>query len=83
MTKDVQQNPLATVSSMNSVPLLFQVKLGFSDSVALPGSAVRLHLQAAPGSLCSIRAVDQSILLLRPEAELSRDSVSHFSAEPC
>ncbi|XP_074009208.1 alpha-2-macroglobulin-like protein 1 [Numenius arquata] len=51
------------------------VKLGFSDTVALPGSAVRLHLQAAPGSLCSVRAVDQSILLLRPEAELSRDSV--------
>ncbi|XP_009698743.1 PREDICTED: alpha-2-macroglobulin-like protein 1 [Cariama cristata] len=51
------------------------VKLGFSDTVALPGSAVRLHLQAAPGSLCSIRAVDQSVLLLRPEAELSRDSV--------
>ncbi|KAM9030221.1 alpha-2-macroglobulin-like protein 1 isoform 1-T1 [Ara ararauna] len=54
------------------------VKLGFSDSVALPGSAVRLHLQAAPGSLCSIRAVDQSILLLRPEAELSRDSVYYM-----
>ncbi|XP_074444944.1 alpha-2-macroglobulin-like protein 1 [Larus michahellis] len=51
------------------------VKLGFSDTVALPGSAVRLHLQAAPGSLCSIRAVDRSVLLLRPEAELSRDSV--------
>ncbi|KFP82837.1 Alpha-2-macroglobulin-like 1, partial [Apaloderma vittatum] len=55
-----------------------QVKLGFSEAVALPGSAVRLHLQAAPGSLCSIRAVDQSILLLRPEAELSRDSVRWF-----
>nr|XP_021389580.1 alpha-2-macroglobulin-like protein 1 isoform X1 [Lonchura striata domestica] len=52
-----------------------RVKLGFSDAVALPGSAVRLHLQAAPGSLCSIRAVDKSVLLLRPEAELSRDSV--------
>ncbi|NXQ95320.1 A2ML1 protein, partial [Sagittarius serpentarius] len=50
-----------------------QVKLGFSDTVALPGSAVRLHLQAAPGSLCSIRAVDQSVLLLRPAAELSMD----------
>ncbi|NWT41345.1 A2ML1 protein, partial [Chroicocephalus maculipennis] len=49
------------------------VKLGFSDTVALPGSAVRLRLQAAPGSLCSIRAVDRSVLLLRPEAELSRD----------
>ncbi|XP_009985556.1 PREDICTED: alpha-2-macroglobulin-like protein 1 [Tauraco erythrolophus] len=51
------------------------VKLAFSDTVVLPGSAVGLHLQAAPGSLCSIRAVDQSVLLLRPEAELSRDSV--------
>ncbi|NXT78645.1 A2ML1 protein, partial [Zapornia atra] len=56
-----------------------QVKLGFSDAVALPGSSVRLHLQAAPGSLCSIRAVDHSILLLRPEAELSRDSVRTMS----
>ncbi|NWH24600.1 A2ML1 protein, partial [Grus americana] len=57
------------------VPKCFRnhVKLGFSDTVALPGSAVHLHLQAAPGSLCSIRAVDQSVLLLRPEAELSRD----------
>ncbi|NXT41695.1 A2ML1 protein, partial [Pelecanoides urinatrix] len=53
------------------------VELGFSDTVALPGSAVRLHLQAAPGSLCSIRAVDQSVLLLRPEAELSRDRWFH------
>ncbi|XP_038009161.1 alpha-2-macroglobulin-like protein 1 isoform X2 [Motacilla alba alba] len=51
------------------------VKLGFSDAVALPGSTVHLHLQAAPGSLCSVRAVDKSVLLLRPEAELSRDSV--------
>ncbi|NXQ09809.1 A2ML1 protein, partial [Peucedramus taeniatus] len=55
------------------------VKLGFSDAVALPGSTVRLHLQAAPGSLCSIRAVDKSVLLLRPEAELSRDSVRMMS----
>ncbi|XP_016157359.1 PREDICTED: alpha-2-macroglobulin-like protein 1 isoform X1 [Ficedula albicollis] len=54
------------------------VKLGFSDSVALPGSTVRLHLQAAPGSLCSIRAVDKSVLLLRPEAELSKDSVHNM-----
>ncbi|PKK22298.1 alpha-2-macroglobulin-like protein 1, transcript variant X2 [Columba livia] len=51
------------------------VKLGFSGRVALPGSTVHLHLQAARGSLCSIHAVDQSVLLLRPEAELSRDSV--------
>ncbi|NXU86298.1 A2ML1 protein, partial [Xiphorhynchus elegans] len=59
------------------------VKLGFSDTVALPGSSVRLHLQAAPGSLCSIRAVDQSVLLLRPEAELSRDSQDSSKFSPC
>ncbi|NXT61541.1 A2ML1 protein, partial [Chaetops frenatus] len=52
-----------------------RVELGFSDAVAVPGSTVRLRLQAAPGSLCSIRAVDKGVLLLRPEAELSRDSV--------
>ncbi|NWT28579.1 A2ML1 protein, partial [Cardinalis cardinalis] len=59
------------------------VKLGFSEAVALPGSTVQVHLQAAPGSLCSIRAVDKSVLLLRPEAELSRDSVSHSSSGRC
>ncbi|XP_068022133.1 alpha-2-macroglobulin-like protein 1 [Melanerpes formicivorus] len=59
------------------VPKCFRnhVKLGFSDTVALPGSSVRLHVQAAPGSLCSVRAVDQGVLLLRPEAELSKSSV--------
>ncbi|KFQ32830.1 Alpha-2-macroglobulin-like 1, partial [Mesitornis unicolor] len=55
------------------------VKIGFSDTVALPGSAVHLHLKAAPGSLCSIRAVDQSVLLLRPEAELSKDRLGFGS----
>ncbi|NWH94490.1 A2ML1 protein, partial [Aegithalos caudatus] len=59
------------------------VKLGFSEAVALPGSTVHLRLQAAPGSLCSIRAVDKSVLLLRPEAELSKDSVSHLGADWC
>ncbi|XP_025971285.2 alpha-2-macroglobulin-like protein 1 isoform X3 [Dromaius novaehollandiae] len=58
------------------------VKLGFSDTVALPGSAVHLHLQAAPGSLCSIRAVDHSVLLLRPAAELSRASVYSMFSYP-
>ncbi|XP_010216068.1 PREDICTED: alpha-2-macroglobulin-like protein 1 isoform X2 [Tinamus guttatus] len=58
------------------------VKLGFSDKVALPGTPVHLHVQAAPGSLCSIRAVDQSVLLLRPAAELSRDSVHSMFSYP-
>lgn len=37
---------------------------------------MELQLQAAPGSLCAVRAVDESVLLLRPERELSNSSVS-------
>ncbi|XP_065603293.1 alpha-2-macroglobulin-like protein 1 [Cyrtonyx montezumae] len=48
-----------------------KVKMAFSKERALPGSALRLELEAAPGSLCAIRAVDRSVLLLKPEAELS------------
>lgn len=53
-----------------------QVSLGFSPSQQLPGSDLELQLQAAPGSLCAVRAVDESVLLLRPEIELSNNSVS-------
>uniref|UniRef100_A0A8C5VC95 Alpha-2-macroglobulin like 1 n=1 Tax=Microcebus murinus TaxID=30608 RepID=A0A8C5VC95_MICMU len=60
-----------------SVEMCFdnQVSLGFSPSRQLPGADVELQLQAAPGSLCAIRAVDESVLLLRPETELSNSSV--------
>ncbi|KAM9174865.1 alpha-2-macroglobulin-like protein 1 [Mergus octosetaceus] len=50
-----------------------KVKLAFSEERALPGSALRLELEAAPRSLCAIRAVDRSVLLLKPEAELSME----------
>ncbi|XP_064415024.1 alpha-2-macroglobulin-like [Latimeria chalumnae] len=52
-----------------------KVKLEFSTPEDLPGAEMNLHLQASPGSLCAIRAVDQSVLLLQPEAELSSNSV--------
>ncbi|NXE26284.1 A2ML1 protein, partial [Ardeotis kori] len=52
-----------------------KVKMAFSEDRALPGSAVRLELEAAPGSLCAIRAVDRSVLLLKPEAELNTEAV--------
>ncbi|XP_033078778.1 alpha-2-macroglobulin-like protein 1 isoform X1 [Trachypithecus francoisi] len=60
-----------------SVEMCFdnQVSLGFSPSQQLPGAEVELQLQAAPGSLCALRAVDESVLLLRPERELSNRSV--------
>ncbi|NXI35586.1 A2ML1 protein, partial [Galbula dea] len=51
-----------------------KVKMAFSEERALPGSALQLQLKAAPGSLCAIRAVDRSVLLLKPEAELSTEA---------
>ncbi|XP_065278903.1 alpha-2-macroglobulin-like protein 1 [Emys orbicularis] len=52
-----------------------KVKLAFSQDRALPGSELQLRVQAAPGSLCAVRAVDQSVLLMKPEAELSVNTV--------
>ncbi|XP_041733755.1 alpha-2-macroglobulin-like isoform X2 [Coregonus clupeaformis] len=57
-----------------------QVSLTFSSLQELPGEKTSLSLQAHPGSLCSLRAIDQSVLLLQPEQELSLDSV--FSQLP-
>ncbi|KAF4797275.1 alpha-2-macroglobulin-like protein 1 [Turdus rufiventris] len=52
-----------------------KVKMAFSEARALPGAALRLQLGAAPGSLCAVRAVDRSVLLLKPEAELNAEAV--------
>ncbi|XP_041731971.1 alpha-2-macroglobulin-P-like [Coregonus clupeaformis] len=57
-----------------------KVSLKFSSLQELPGEKTSLSLQAHPGSLCSVRAIDQSVLLLQPEQELSLDSV--FSQLP-
>uniref|UniRef100_A0A673WAP9 Alpha-2-macroglobulin-like n=1 Tax=Salmo trutta TaxID=8032 RepID=A0A673WAP9_SALTR len=53
-----------------------KVSLKFSSLQELPGEKTSLSLQAHPGSLCSLRAIDQSVLLLQPEQELSLDSVA-------
>ncbi|NXO30755.1 A2ML1 protein, partial [Cisticola juncidis] len=52
-----------------------QVTMAFSEGRALPGAALGLRLGAAPGSLCAVRAVDRSVLLLKPEAELSAEAI--------
>ncbi|NWV18179.1 A2ML1 protein, partial [Origma solitaria] len=52
-----------------------QVKMAFSEARALPGAVLRLQLEAAPGSLCAVRAVDRSVLLLKPESELNAEAV--------
>ncbi|NXE66630.1 A2ML1 protein, partial [Calcarius ornatus] len=58
-----------------------QVALEFSHKEEVPGSQVRLNLLAAPGSLCSVRAVDKSVLLKRNQI-LTADSVNNFNI-PC
>ncbi|XP_071618058.1 alpha-2-macroglobulin [Heliangelus exortis] len=52
-----------------------KVDLSFSPSEGLPSWDARLMLRASPNSLCAVRAVDKSILLMKPEAELSPSSV--------
>ncbi|KFO93272.1 Ovostatin, partial [Buceros rhinoceros silvestris] len=52
-----------------------KLQLEFSEKEGLPGSKVSLHLEAAANSYCALRAVDESVLLLRPERELSAESV--------
>ncbi|XP_053306440.1 alpha-2-macroglobulin-like [Spea bombifrons] len=52
-----------------------KVSLGFSPNEVLPGSDVSLKVRAEAGSLCGLRVVDQSVVLLKPEAELTADKV--------
>ncbi|NXG51438.1 A2ML1 protein, partial [Psilopogon haemacephalus] len=52
-----------------------KARVSFSEDRALPGSALQLQLEAAPGSLCALRALDHSVLLLKPEAELSAELI--------
>uniref|UniRef100_G3U1C7 Pregnancy zone protein-like n=1 Tax=Loxodonta africana TaxID=9785 RepID=G3U1C7_LOXAF len=52
-----------------------KVDLSFSSAQSLPASDTHLKIAATPLSLCALRAVDQSVLLMKPEAELSPQSV--------
>ncbi|XP_060786640.1 alpha-2-macroglobulin-like protein 1 [Neoarius graeffei] len=73
----------AMADSMNfpiQLCLANKVFLNFSHSSELPGGQISLMLRAAPGSLCSVRAIDESLLLLQPEKEFNIESV--FSMLP-
>ncbi|KFW78638.1 Alpha-2-macroglobulin, partial [Manacus vitellinus] len=52
-----------------------KVDLNFSPSEGLPSSDAHLLFRASPNSLCAVRAVDKSVLLMKPEADLSPASV--------
>ncbi|NWS98687.1 A2MG protein, partial [Mionectes macconnelli] len=52
-----------------------KVRLNFVPKEGLPASNTHLKLHATPRSLCALRAVDKSVLLMKPENELSPSSV--------
>nr|XP_006136454.1 ovostatin-like isoform X1 [Pelodiscus sinensis] len=52
-----------------------KVRLQFSVKQGLPASNVSLHVEAAANSQCALLAVDESVLLLKPEQELSAETV--------
>ncbi|XP_011364237.1 pregnancy zone protein-like [Pteropus vampyrus] len=52
-----------------------KVNLSFASVQSLPASETNLKVTATPHSLCALRAVDQSVLLMKPEAELSPQSI--------
>ncbi|NXK98084.1 A2MG protein, partial [Formicarius rufipectus] len=52
-----------------------KVRLNFVPKEGLPASNTHLKLHTTPGSLCALRAVDKSVLLMKPENELSPSSV--------
>ncbi|NXN08148.1 A2ML1 protein, partial [Indicator maculatus] len=55
-----------------------KVALDFSHKEEVPGSEVSLDLKAAPGSLCSVQAVDKSVLLKKNNT-LTADTVNTFN----
>ncbi|NXF52011.1 A2ML1 protein, partial [Oceanites oceanicus] len=55
-----------------------QVKVGFPAKEAHSGSTVQLRLQAAPGSLCAVQAVEENMFFVRPESELTSQMVYHL-----
>ncbi|CAM9958505.1 unnamed protein product [Bubo scandiacus] len=52
-----------------------EVKVGFTAKEAHPGSTVQLQLQAAPGSLCAVQAVNENMFSMRPGSELTSQMV--------
>ncbi|XP_053305981.1 alpha-2-macroglobulin-like protein 1 [Spea bombifrons] len=55
-----------------------QVSLGFSEREVIPGSEVKLHLKAMAGSFCALRVVDKSVVLMKPEDELTEAKIQNL-----
>ncbi|XP_075114666.1 alpha-2-macroglobulin-like protein 1 [Leptodactylus fuscus] len=59
-----------------------KVTVEFSSGMVTPGSDVSLEVQATPGSLCGMRVVDKSVILMKPENELTVESVYNLFQDP-
>ncbi|OCT69757.1 hypothetical protein XELAEV_18036681mg [Xenopus laevis] len=59
-----------------------KVTVGFSPDEVLPGSDVSLQVQAAAGSLCGLRVVDKSVVLMKPKEELTADKIHNLFPFP-
>ncbi|NWU49126.1 OVOS protein, partial [Dromas ardeola] len=57
-----------------------KVQLQFSEKQMRSASNVSLVIEAAANSFCAVRAVDQSVLLLKSETELSAETI--YSLHP-
>ncbi|XP_066457489.1 alpha-2-macroglobulin-like protein 1 isoform X2 [Eleutherodactylus coqui] len=58
--------------------LKHKVSLKFAESESLPGSENKLHLQANGGSTCALRAVDKSVVMMKPGAELTESKIQNL-----
>ncbi|KAM4034149.1 ovostatin-like isoform 2-T3 [Anomaloglossus baeobatrachus] len=51
-----------------------EVSLSFSEESGPPASNVSLKISASPGSLCAVKVIDSSILLLNPDTGLTPET---------
>ncbi|KAG9469091.1 hypothetical protein GDO78_021204, partial [Eleutherodactylus coqui] len=67
---------IADTISLNVEPCFKNnVSLSFSNVVGPPASNVELQISASPGSLCAVKVIDSSILLLNPDTGLTPETV--------
>uniref|UniRef100_A0ABM5FQT5 Alpha-2-macroglobulin-like protein 1 isoform X1 n=1 Tax=Pogona vitticeps TaxID=103695 RepID=A0ABM5FQT5_9SAUR len=57
-----------------------KVTLDFSEKEQLPGSKVNLQLEAAPGALCSVQAIDKSVTLKKDDSLTAEKIYEAFAA---
>ncbi|KAI6079813.1 Alpha-2-macroglobulin-like protein 1 [Aix galericulata] len=67
--------PSFSLFHISFLGVLLKVKVGFLAKEAHPESTAQLRLQAAPGSVCAVQAVDENMFLVRPESELTSQMV--------